>query len=186
MYVRSESISKHQQAAQQALHDHCKPLLESSLLMTEPSQSETTPSMTPGDPNQTQSLPAHQLALVKPCAWPFPVTASHFADDAALATLARDAALWESYCAKLAAGPSDQQHVLQLMWKAAACFAERASNTDRKQRQQWSALTAAHLQASCVASCPGHHESSVIETCLSLWLQELHEHCLFQLLTNKS
>lgn len=151
MYVRSESVSKQQQAAQQALHHHFKPLVESTLPMLVPTQSDVTPSITPGEPNHTPPQPAHQLALVKPCAWPFPVTASHFAEDTALATLARDAALWECYCAKLAAGSSDQQHVLQLMWKAAACFAERASIRDSKQRQQWSALTAAHLQVNCAA-----------------------------------
>ena len=88
---------------------------------------------------------------MKPCAWPFPVTAYHFSEEAGLTTLARDAALWDGYCATLAGGGGDtqqQQQVLYLLWKAAACFAERASWDDKTQRQLWSALTAADLQVS--------------------------------------
>ena len=137
VYVRSESSKQHQQAAKQALHDHCKPLL-----------SDATPPAAPlGPPHPTPGPPPQQLSLVKPCAWPFPVTASHFADSAAMTMLARDAALWEGYCAGLAAGCGvEQRHVLQLLWKAAACFAERASSSDRTQRQLWSAVTAARMQ----------------------------------------
>lgn len=145
VYVRSESSEQHQQAAQQALHDHCQPLLH--------------PTPTPGTP-----APPQQLSLVKPCAWPFPVTASHFAEEAASTTLARDAALWEGYCATLAGGGGDTQqqqqqqqpHVLQLLWKAAACFAERASWGDRTQRQLWSALTAEDLQVSAAHAVTLH------------------------------
>ena len=137
VYVRSESSEQHQRAAKQALHDHCKPLLSDP----------TAPAAPLGFPQPTLGAPAQQLSLVKPCAWPFPVTASHFADAAAVTMVARDAALWEGYCAALPAGCGDQQqHVLQLLWKAAACFAERASSGDRTQRQLWSALTAARMQ----------------------------------------
>ena len=137
VYVRSESSEQHQQAAKQALHDHCKPML-----------SEPPPPAAPlAAPHPTLGPPQQQLSLVKPCAWPFPVTASHFADAAAMTMLARDAALWEGYCAALAAGCDDgQRHVLQLLWKAAACFAERASRDDRTQRQLWSAFTAARME----------------------------------------
>ena len=140
VYVQSESSEQHQQAAKQALYDNCKPLLLSDT---------ASPAAPPGGPHPTLGPPAQQLSLVKPCAWPFPVTASHFADTATMSTLARDAALWEGYCAELTAGYGDgQRHVLQLLWKAAACFAERASSGDRTQRQLWAAVTAAHMQVS--------------------------------------
>ena len=150
VYVQSESSEKHQSAAKEALHDHCKPLLHLTAATTSPMLSDTMPlGSTPTNPSSTLGTPAQQLSLVKACAWPFPVTASHFADAAAMTTLARDAALWEAYCAALAAGcGAEQQHVLQLLWKAAACFAERASSGDRAQRQLWSALTAAGMQVS--------------------------------------
>ena len=140
VYVRSESSEQHQQAAKQALHDHCKPLLLDT----------TPPAAPPGPPHPPTFKPRRQQrSLVKPCAWPFPVTASHFADTAAMTVLARDAALWEGYCAGLAAACGDEQrHVLQLLWKAAACFAERASSGDRTQRQLWSAVTATRMQVS--------------------------------------
>ena len=44
-----------------------------------------------------------QLSEYKPCAWPHLVTASHFASSSQHATLARDAALWEAFCAELLA-----------------------------------------------------------------------------------
>lgn len=139
VYVRSESSEQHQQAAQQALHDQCQPLLASPA-------PPSSPLLPPG-------APAPQLSLAKPCAWPFPVTASHFAETAAMTVLARDSALWEGYCAGLATGCSnDKQHVLQLVWKAAACFAERASSGNRTQRQLWSASTAAGMQVSRIMS----------------------------------
>lgn len=139
VYVRSESSEQHQQAAKQALHDHCQPLLSAP----------NPPAAPPSSPNPPPGATAPQLSLVKPCAWPFPVTASHFAETAALTVLARDSALLEGYCAGLATGSgAQQQHVLQLVWKAAACFAERASSGDRTQRQLWSALTAAGMQVS--------------------------------------
>lgn len=138
--MRSESSEQHQQAAQQALHDHCQPLLSSPAPRAAP----------PSPPHPPPGAPTPQLCLVKPCAWPFPVTASHFAETAAMTMLARDSALWEGYCAGLAPGcvGNDEQHVLQLVWKAAACFAERASSGDRTQRQLWSALTAAGMPVS--------------------------------------
>ena len=141
--MRSEGSEQHQQAAKQALQDHCEPLLSGTASLAAPL----------GRPPQLQLLP-----LVKPCAWPFPVTGSHFADTATMTVLARDAALWEGFCAGLAAGYGDeQQHaVLRLLWKAAACFAERASSGDRTQRQLWSALTAARMQVSRVL----HHNSA--------------------------
>ena len=140
VYVRSESSEQHQQAAKQALHDNCKPLLLPDT---------ASPAAAPGGPHPIPGPPVQQLSLVKPCAWPFPVTASHFADTATMSTLARDAALWEAYCADLSVGCGDgQRHVLQLLWKSAACFAERASSGDRTQRQLWSAVTAAHMQVS--------------------------------------
>lgn len=68
-----------------------------------------------------------------------------------MTVLARDSALWEGYSAGLAGGSgAQQQHVLQLLWKAAACFADRASSGDRTQRQLWSAVTAAGMQVSRV------------------------------------
>lgn len=207
--MRSESSEEQKQAAQQALHHHCQQLLDPTH-SHKPSnmQLDTTPvSPTPPAPNLTHDTPStQQLALIKPCAWPFPVTASHFADNAAMATLARDAALWESYTAQLAAlyltqadpasvsvhalqqaspplqallpadllhglhqnsgrgiglkqrlleeadSVTEMQPQLHLLWQAAACFAERASDVDKDVRWQWALLTAAQMKVNAVMS----------------------------------
>jgi len=159
------------------------------------------------DPTPTnRTPPAQQLSLVKPCAWPFPISVSHFADSAVMATLARDAALMESYAAQLAAfhllqadhstvcsalqqqtlplahallpanmlhGALAKQSVssrqelgmphhaevdarslpqLRLMWHAAACFAELASESDRDMRSQWSQSLASQMKVTVLDS----------------------------------
>lgn len=163
------------------------------------------PDCTPTD----QTPPAQQLSLVKPCAWPFPVSASHFADSAIMATLARDAALMESYAAQLAAFhllqadhsvmystlqqqtlplvhallPANMLHgalversmvsrqesgmphyaeadvwfpsQLRLMWQAAACLAELASESDRDLRSQWSQSLASQMKVATLETICG-------------------------------
>lgn len=195
VYIRSENSPDLKQAAQKALQHHCTPLLSpdsldaADIMQVDPSPEPPHEHPDPGPTIQTP--PAQQLSLVKPCAWPFPVSASHFADSAVMATLARDAALMESYAAQLAAFhllqadpsmvysalqqealplmhallPANMLHgamavqsvvlrqgsgmphraevdarsppQLRLMWQAAACFAELASETDGELRSQW-------------------------------------------------
>ena len=104
VYVRSETSEVQQQLAKQALYHHCTPLLHSDPL----DQSSMPVDPNPASPNQddpsstpvVDSAFSQQLILVKPCAWPYPVTVSHFANDAVLATTARDSALWESHIAQ--------------------------------------------------------------------------------------
>ncbi len=204
VYVRSENSPELKHAAQKALQQHCTSLLspnsvdDSDIMLVDPS-----PEAPHEDPDPTPSIqtpPAQQLSLVKPCAWPFLVSASHFADNAVMATLARDAALLESYAAQLAAFhllqadhsvvcsalqqqmrpsvhallPANMLHgalversvvsrqelgmphhaeadarsppQLRLMWQAAACFAELASETDRDLRSQWSQSLASQMK----------------------------------------
>ena len=206
VYVRTQNSEEQKQAARQVLHLHCTPLLTPGSL-SQYMDIDPTPAVTREEPNLAPTPPdpapsAPQLALVKPCAWPFPVTASHFADDAAMATLARDAALWESFTAQLAAyhmthanqsavhaalqqqsspwlqmllpaetlrdtlagqpqvprqelsgleqgktgDRADVQPQLWLMWQAAACFAERATEADRDVRSHWSLLLASQMK----------------------------------------
>lgn len=214
VYVRTQNSDEQKQTARQALQHHCTPLLTPSSL-SQCMDIDPTPAITSEEPNLAPTPPdpapsAPQLALVKPCAWPFPVTASHFADDAAMATLARDAALWESFTAQLAAYgmthanqpivhaalqqqtspwlqmllPADTLHStlagqpqvprqelsaleqdktgdradvqpqLRLMWQAAACFAERATDADRAVRSHWSLSLASQMKVTvCVAVC---------------------------------
>lgn len=93
VYVRSELSCDMRQAAQQALLTHCTPLLNHHSSTASDSNSE--------DSSNEPSI-ASQLSLYKPCAWPHLVTASHFASSSHLAALARDAALWECFCAEVA------------------------------------------------------------------------------------
>lgn len=210
MYVRSENSPELKQAAQTALQYHCTSLLSpnsldhSDVMQVDPSP--IAPHENP-DPTPTNGTPpAQQLSLVKPCAWPFPVSASHFADSAVMATLARDAALMESYAAQLAAfhllqadhstvcsalqqqtlplvhallpanmlngalaDPSvvSRQELgmphhaeadvrspsqLRLLWQAAACFTELASETDRDLRSQWSQSLASQMKVTILGT----------------------------------
>ena len=204
VYVRSENSPELKHAAQKALQHHCITLLSpNSVDISDIMQVDPSPAPPHEDPDPTatiQTPPAQQLSLVKPCAWPFPVSASHFADSAVMATLARDAALMESYAAQLAAfhllqadhsvvcsalqqqtlplahallranmlhgalversvlsrQESDTPHhaeadvrdpsQLWLMWQAAACFAELASESDRDLRSQWSQSLASQMK----------------------------------------
>ena len=98
VYVRSELSADVQQAAQQALLTHCAPLLAHS--HTEDSDMDSDDNRGSQEP---EPFTASQLSLFKPCAWPHLVTASHFASSSQLATLARDAALWECFYAELVA-----------------------------------------------------------------------------------
>ncbi|KAL0028971.1 hypothetical protein WJX77_009058 [Trebouxia sp. C0004] len=211
VYVRSENSRELKHAAQTALQHHCTCLLSPNSLDDSDMQVNPSPEPPHADPDPTptnQTPPAHQLSLVKPCAWPFPVSASHFADSADTATLARDAALMESYAAQLAAFhllqadhsvvcsavqqqtlpsvhallPADMlrgalaqgcvasrqqlgmhRHAeadarslsqLRLMWQAAACFAELASETDRDLRFQWSESLASQMKEGLSALGP--------------------------------
>ena len=107
VYIRSENSPEQKHAAREALQHHCTSLLSpNSLDKSDIMQVDPSPESPHEDPDPTptiQTPPAQQLSLVKPCAWPFPVSASHFADSSGMATLARDAALMESYAAQLAA-----------------------------------------------------------------------------------
>ncbi len=215
VYVRSENSPELKQAAQQALQHHCISLLSpNSVNASDIMQVDPSPEPPQEDPDATptnQTPPAQQLSLVKPCAWPFPVSASHFADSAVMATLARDAALMESYAAQLAAShllqadhsvvcsalqqqmlplahallPANMLHgavveqsvvsrqelgmhhhaeagvrsQLPLMWQAAVCFAELASESDRDLRSQWSQSLASQMKVAildtiCCSSQP--------------------------------
>jgi len=215
VYIRSENSPELKNAARKALQHHCTYLLspnsldESDIMQVEPSPESRHEDPDPNPTNAT--TPAQQLSLVKPCAWPFPVSASHFADSAVMATLARDAALMESYAAQLAAfhllqadhlmvcsalqqqtlplmhalmpanmlhGALVEQSVvsrqelgmhhhaeagvrsqLPLMWQAAACFAELASESDRDLRSRWSQSLASQMKVAahdtiCCSSQP--------------------------------
>lgn len=210
MYVRSENSPELKQAAQTALQYHCTSLLSpnsldhSDVMQVDPSP--IAPHENP-DPTPTNGTPpAQQLSLVKPCAWPFPISVSHFADSAVMATLARDAALMESYAAQLAAFhllqadhstvcsalqqqtlplvhallPANMLHgalaepsvvsrqelgmphhaeadvrspsQLRLLWQAAACFTELASETDRDLRSQWSQSLASQMKVTILGT----------------------------------
>ena len=98
VYVRSELSADVQQAAKQALLTHCAPLLAHA--QTEDSEMDSDDNR---DSPEPQTSTPSQLSLFKPCAWPHLVTASQFASSSQLATLARDAALWECFCAELVA-----------------------------------------------------------------------------------
>ena len=84
--------------AQQALMQYCAPLLTHT--RTSPGSSTRRDAATAPD---TALQAVQQISLYKPCAWPFAVTAAHFASSSKTATLARDAALWECLCVELLA-----------------------------------------------------------------------------------